>query len=510
MRLDVVIEFNEESSRVVDSSSDEDFYYKNPYASIKLSNRKFYPGTFCNTKNQIITFGYGKEAISQDISEEYLICSYDPRINKITVNRDFLCTWPLFYYMDQNYFILSSCLKSLTRTLETKKVEVSIDKTALFDLLVSPNIDERTLFKDIKLLKSDSQLIWSNGKINNSVRTYSINKQKDSSKPKDFKKAIEQTVENYLQRVDSQSAIIAFEWSGGLDSSFAPLWVNMTHNISPKLASIKFLEGFGKSQLEKYKPMQNRTESTLVSVTPSPDTHYPLARFASFGDYQPFYQYQEIYTECLDGLANKLAQDNVNIIFTGIGGDELFENNTEPVEDSLIRSEFQYISDKLWDNKPSRSQETTSPVADSAFFSNQSRNSIYISKGIWPVAPLADPKLYNFCQELPILARTNKNILRILYESYNWPKEIYDPVQNEHFGRFFDDSMKVGYKNRFHKIINDNSWLVKNSYILLSEVKDLYKKGQYTESSGTDMFTIFRIISAEIIISSVLTQTSCE
>jgi len=147
----------------------------------------------------------------------------------------------------------------------------------------------------------------------------------------------------------------------------------------------------------------------------------------------------------------------VTTIFTGVGGDELFESQTVEEELSegatdkqrrLARQVPGFYTDEfkteLQQSIQRRSDSVNSALpraARSAMFAHVSTNNVFIERGIWPVAPLADYELFAYTQQLPAIHKANKNILRVYLESIKAPQLLYNAPQNEHFGPILEQAM---------------------------------------------------------------------
>lgn len=460
---------NPSSASLKDVSDENRYIFRCGESHISIKKRLSYPTTFWSTERGILTFGYGNQD-QQNLKDEFLLGSFDVEAMSLQLNRDAFCTLPLFYYMSPELCLVSDDLDWIV----DQSPELTLDKVALDDLLNRPVIDSRTLFSEIRLLTDQATLLWRPGK--SQVRQPEF--VSDTTLPADahdFKANLELTLERYWQLVSSVEASVAFEVSGGIDSSTMPLVIYRAHKPAMLIASMRFIEGFQVTQDKKITELSDYCGAKLAQVDIDKNLDYPLARFFEPNlALKPFYQYQEIYSEALTKLAIKLKSKGVSVVFTGIGGDELFEN----IEDSLPR-----------------------PVAEAAFFAGQSRNKLYIDQDIWPISPLADPALRAYCQALDLAYRSNKNVLRAYHEAAGFPASIYNPIQNEHFGRFFEDAVRQNYQKLLHRLAPD-SQLQKLGYLNSVDLLEAYNSARWKEIAGDELFKVFRYATAEVILQS--------
>lgn len=510
LRIKLSAKSFESDSGWTETYNDSCFYFENGQGDfISLKKRNKYPVSFAKKINDTIVMGYGKPTVDisqgDDGSIEFLLIELDTKNNSLQVTRDIFCTLPLFVSYSTKQCTLSDDLGFVKDNLK----DTSVDMLVLYSLLVDPKIDNRTLLHDISLLGSASILTWSAKQQTLIKNKIIIDKNKVGLSSRNFGSLLQKTIETYISRLDDDTKI-AFEVSGGIDSSTAPLVLNYTKKLAPNmvLAPMDFTGDFGFSQRKKLDDLADVTGLSVIRVGADYDRNYPLSRFFT-GNFSPafFYQYQEIYSEILNELAASLAREGFDIVFTGIGGDELFENIL-PVGSVDVNIPHFYHSQKLdylRDTVSEKSEQEliTPAIADSAYFAGVSRNNIYIQNDIWPVSPLADPFLYFYCKELPIELRANKNILRAYHSTIGSPVLIYNPKQNEHFGEYFETSISKHLGNMVESI-GKTSWLEKQGILKWKDVADA--SGSITKTEQPDpalLFSIYRLLTAEIILQSL-------
>jgi asparagine synthase (glutamine-hydrolysing) len=142
------------------------------------------------------------------------------------------------------------------------------------------------------------------------------------------------------------------------------------------------------------------------------------------------------YREAFDALRDAVASGGTQVICTGLGGDELCARHPqerladpEPVElppwlGPAARAALAEVDANL------------APVPASsmtALMAQASHNPAYLAAGIWPLAPLADPRLVRFGEQLPLVWRAGKRLLRERLRRAGLTEEVVNPPVPEAF-----------------------------------------------------------------------------
>lgn len=476
---------------------------------IKLKQRTDYPTTYCKKiDNENIVLGYG--SYDPTDKEEFLQIIVSKN-GDISVRRDLFVTLPLFYSYVESIFCLSNDYQSIL----SKTPKLTANNLHILETLI-PNPDRHTtLWDEIKILDERTIIEIIDKKMelkSPAPRNWAKTKDAPTQNPKAFSHVLGDALDSFINtRLKNQH--FGFEISAGVDSSLLPLYFSSRHDIRGLYGGYMELpDSFGFSQNKKMKQLQSYTGLEITSCRISYEDNYPLARVLE-GNIKCFYTFEEIYTEALDELAKKIQNLGLKVIATGIGGDELFENVISKSAE-LRYGDGEVSRRKTTDYAPfltpkyiagyinSTPKDAPYPMpllAISTIGAGFSRNNVYINRDIWPVSPFAQPNLYEFCQGLPVHFRANKNILRAFYQANNYPSVIYNPTQNEHFGLFFDNSLKlIKYKNAIDYYVK-NSKVAEMGYIDTDKVLETYvlsKKG----NSDYDrwLFNIFTWLTLEL------------
>lgn len=466
---------------------------------IQLIRRNAYPRTYCHGRGDgSWAFGYGT---FNDADSEFLECIIWPD-GRLSVRRDSFGTLPLFYGNDNALFAVSNEYSDLQTVLRC-----TVSERGLLDALAVEMPMETTYAEQIKVLWEDLSLTReTNGVI-------SISRQYDKLQlpkidPEDFNGLFNKYLDDFIAtRLDGQ--LVAFEASGGLDSATLHQYYAQKNPGSPLwMASLLYRDEFQLSQEDKIKRLVDTTGSYFVyQALDSPHSQFPLARMLTTGDYTPTY-FEKTYLEPTLSYVEKLAAAGVQIICTGVGGDELFSNavietqNAETRQAQLRLPAFTTAAfhDEYLAARSEFSKLRTGRVQSASYASLC--NNLYINHGIWPVSPFLSRTLYQIIKQLPIHFRANKNILRAYHQAHGFIPEIYNPVQNEDFSSFFKDCFCAGGYDIAIRQLAQNAVSVRRGYVAEDVLLEMYEHTK-TEYSDRDAFEIYMWILTEINLQSL-------
>jgi asparagine synthase (glutamine-hydrolysing) len=139
---------------------------------------------------------------------------------------------------------------------------------------------------------------------------------------------------------------------------------------------------------------------------------------------QPKSLSREYYLEACSALWRKARAQGHDMLFTGIGGDELFPSYVDEVqaleadEPGRAHEVRHYAEQLLTPHAHSAAQSLrnfdapTSPVPSTALLAVACRAPDLVRHGLWPVNPLSDPSLAAFCHRLPREHRQGRELIR--------------------------------------------------------------------------------------------------
>ncbi len=253
----------------------------------------------------------------------FSIALYDDYAKEFTLWRDPLGVKPLYYYMNNDFFIFASEIKAIYSAID-KKPELNynaIDNILRYGL----NPGNTTAFHEIKKVLPGEMVTIKNGNLKaekywslkNNIEYTQLQEEEKQIKVENFKKLIT-TVMYENSYSDTQGG---FFLSGGLDSSLATAISLQNDNSNyNKLISIRFLPN-GVDDEKYVKIFENYFNKKVewVNITPeiARNTLEDLIKFID----EPLANPTHVGTYLMAKRAKEL---NLKTIITGDGADELF------------------------------------------------------------------------------------------------------------------------------------------------------------------------------------------
>ena len=122
-----------------------------------------------------------------------------------------------------------------------------------------------------------------------------------------------------------------FEISGGMDSSILPLFMAKYGVHYPIIGASKVVPGKEQTyHLHKLSALEQATSLRTKRILMDPYTDYPLDFMIKTGHYRPIYEIRELYEKTTIDMAKHFLGDNLNVVVSGAGGDQLLENVPNP------------------------------------------------------------------------------------------------------------------------------------------------------------------------------------
>lgn len=511
-------------------------YLKNKKSLIRLKKRNTYPQTFIIKKNNYFLFGYAEPKFLKNIfqekflnkilsnlqnnklylDKEFLIGVIDIKQKTLRLFRDSLCTLPIFYTHQNNFFAFSNSFEALVPFIFNDN-KAKINFRALAEYLLCLEGDDQTIFDDIKILTERVELIKTPAslKILLPKSLVIVPKEKKYINPyKLFKKKLEKTLKKYFFKLPPNTKI-GFELSGGIDSATSPVFYSFYFHKSPITFTMILPYQHGIQQKNKIKALVKKFNLINKTIAINQNKDFPFSSQIKAKSLQVFYPWREIYSDALKKLIFLMKRYKINVVFTGIGGDELFTIDSGEKEGfggkEELEKRIKIKLPKFFTKKFKKFFCSTifernilplPAVPYSVLSSNISRNNIFIENDIWPIAPLSDPFLVRFCRSLPSNLRKNKFILKIYQQSMNYPLSFYDSKEN--FSEFFDKSLQKPLK-KFIINLYKKSVLSKHGFVNKNELIKQYQsftKEKFKNQHQTLYF--YSIAVAEIILQSIL------
>ena len=465
-----------------DESTHDYFVFSSQFGTIRLRKRTVYPATFAYIHGPTLCFGYGDSTVGKNIAyssldtvseqsfyfDEFLYVEADCMHQQVLMQRDAMCTVPVFACSQTDRLILSNKFERVCQLADTSNLHVN-DLT-ISAMLTGQSTGPRTVFREVNALYDRARIFWTNGVMrqyaapDSSLLHVTLNRDGDA---RIFHKLFGDVLEYYRNSYTQPGVTVAAELSGGTDSSLLNQYL-AAQGVPLCAATLMYAGDFGKTQTEKLSELQTRFGLTSYRVPLEPSTDYPLASMVRSGTWQPFYHDQELYLESYNRIIEYFVHNDAAVVFRGVGGDELGENipelnvfhglgfsgqfyrKAQPLE-SWAKPELEsYIRDavSVTDLKPTLPLMSSSVVVAPLCGNNQ-----YLDHDIWPVMPFANPALYVYCQSLPIRYRSRKNLFRAYMRALGFPSSVYASPVKEHFGYFFYHAAKPNLQKPFEDLM---------------------------------------------------------
>ncbi|HSX29088.1 MAG TPA: asparagine synthase-related protein [Candidatus Saccharimonadales bacterium] len=418
----------------------EDGYFvggQTPHRQAYVRARKHQPSTYCHaTPNGDIYMGYGPRHANE--TTEFLHV-YMGRGGDMRIARDMYCTLPLFYGTSEGIVVVSNDFNYVCSALP----RLTLNRAYVRQFLQGTEPSWQTMFHEVRVLGERQVLHVHNNTIRITQpppRNWLYNEELPTTNPRDFLPLLNWQLETFLQ-TRLVSTHFAFELSGGLDSSLAPLYMRK-HGYTGKLVTGSMLlhePEMRECQLQKLNALITAAQLKPYYIDLHPGRDVPPAIHPA--EQQGYmHTLHELYTAGVRHLADYFQAQGITMVVTGMGGDQLFANKPHPriaLPSPYTRPLPAFVHQELaYAPYAVEATPEQSLLAGSTMVESLSRANIYIERGIWPVSPFHSVILFNFCQALAIQYRTNRNILRGYYQACGYPELLC--LGEEDFSSYFD------------------------------------------------------------------------
>lgn len=294
----------------------------------KLEKLGYIFKTQSDTEVLLYAFGEWKEKVTDYIEGIFAFSIYDIENKLIYLFRDRVGVKPLYYYISGDDFAFSSELKAIEQLVDKS---LDIDKTALYDYFNYLCIPEpKTIYKQVKRLEPGSFLIYStkdNRIVKNlrywmpKVNAYEGNIPSEDSLREKIS-TLRTLISNSIRKQLVADVPVGTFFSGGVDSSIVTLvaknfkndirsyGIAFTDELYDESKYIKRIGNhIGANYRIEYFEQEDfqKTKRILISSFDEP--------FADISLYPTFF-------------VSKIAKNDVTVVLTGDGGDELFGGYT--------------------------------------------------------------------------------------------------------------------------------------------------------------------------------------
>lgn len=348
-----------ESGSVVMVCNGEIFNYKSLREKLIFKGHQFKT----NTDIEVIIHLYedlGMEFLN-DLNGQFAFAIFDFDRNLLFCGRDQVGIAPFFYTIADNVFIFASEIKAI---LENPSVRKEVDLIGLDQILSFPGmISPRTLFKNIHCLENGHYLLLKDFRVHEKYEYWDLKYPKiDEIKYREdeqyyFERLTELITKAVKYRLQADVPV-GFYLSGGLDSSLIASIINKTSPGGRKNTFSVCINDKVMSETKYQRMMANYINSIHHEVPFDPGDivrRLPKVIFHSES------VLKETYNTASLALSEKVKEQNVKVILTGEGADELFAGYVGYRFDSIRKSqekesppgsfEEDNVRERIWGDK---------------------------------------------------------------------------------------------------------------------------------------------------------------
>lgn len=281
---------------------------------------------FSNSDTEVVLKAYlywGKNFVHH-LDGMWALSIYDTRSNEIILSRDRIGVKPLYYYHSKDIFAFASEQKAFVKS---KLIPFNINIKALSRYFVDNTLEdeEEGLFKEIKELFPAENIVVNTKNLSVQKQKYfSLSDLLQQPAAQDENKIIKTTAElitNSVHQHLRSDVEIAVSLSGGIDSSIIAV-LSAKHTDYPlHTFSIVYPQHPSINEGSYIYSVNQKINSIPHLITPSPDNFFQDLDELIYSQDIPIWS-TSTYNQFL--LMKQAKQQNIKVILSGQGSDELF------------------------------------------------------------------------------------------------------------------------------------------------------------------------------------------
>lgn len=292
------------------------------YNFLEIKNQLIHKYNFKSTSDsEVVLYAYiewGIETLLDKIDGMYMICIYDMKKEQVLLVRDRTGIKPLYFAQLSDKLIWASELKAIEKYLFDKNLQ--IDYTALYDFFTYQYIPTpKTLYKEVKKLAPGHYIVYDIQKKKLDIIQYwKLDVSNISVDKKTALDTIYSLVSSSVKEQMISDVPVGFFLSGGMDSSVI---VGLASHFNDKIKTFTIsFENNPKDESHYAKLVADHfnTEHTnkLLKIDHTQHMFHKIKEWYDepFADLSCFPTY----------LVSQIAREDVTVVLTGDGGDEIF------------------------------------------------------------------------------------------------------------------------------------------------------------------------------------------
>jgi len=296
-----------------------------------LISRGHHFKTNSDTESIVHLYEEKGETCVEDLRGMFGFAIYDTRKKKLFIARDRFGIKPMYYTLNSNSFIFGSELKSLLKDSDVNREFDYYSLNCYFSFMntIAPD----SIFRDVKKLMPGQTLTFERGEIKlNTYWNFNLKKAETSRNERDIEEELVERLKEAVRiRLISDVPLGAF-LSGGIDSSAVVALMSEVTNHPVKTFSIGFNDK-NYNELEYARIVAQKYETDHHEYIVEPDATRLIDDIVWFLD-EPFADPSSIPTY----FVSKIARENVTVVLTGDGGDEMFGGYPHYNAEALLAS----------------------------------------------------------------------------------------------------------------------------------------------------------------------------
>ena len=277
-------------------------------------------------------------------------------------------------------------------------------------------------------------------------------------------------------------ATTCVELSGGMDSANVAAALGALHPHQVETAAMIVLGDPGGQQTR-------RRNGFISQLGLGADTTVPLGHYLPFSPSGPRGPYDDVYSEAHGAMLARLTVHDIRTVFTGIGGDEMLARTMDEWERPPVGISVD-LRPWIGDRTLTGLKEAEEGVAPATVVNEMTLNAqacagpAFLRAGMWPVHPLADPRIIRFGEWLPRKWRRRKRLFRARLERCGCHGDLIDPPLSENFSPVMRAGLRRYGVPHVDLMLRDGSPLIDGGYLQpdgLAAARDRLAAAEYVK-----------------------------
>ncbi|MFD0317822.1 asparagine synthase-related protein [Streptomyces flavalbus] len=254
--------------------------------------------------------------------------------------------------------------------------------------------------------------------------------------------ALDELLADVIHQAPTATGRVGVELSGGADSGNVALAVKAAR--FPEVHSFGLLVG-GSTGRQQYERRRALVEHCGFRDTATPAMQHPPFCAGGVRDLgHPHDPAGAFYQEAFDVVREQAAARRCEVMFTGSGGDEINAHHSRTQAELPTPESVPWLGDEairaLAEVNEHLAPIPVLPVPTLMAFGMH--NPGFLRAGIWPVSPLAHPRIVRFMEQLPHEYKRGKKLFRERIRRAGLPGWVAAPTHPENFLAVLEEGLR--------------------------------------------------------------------